>query len=46
MAAIVAGLVLLPAVTFAVAKSRPHRAPTPAPHVRSHTRQTAPALSI
>ncbi|HEY0388876.1 MAG TPA: hypothetical protein VGC71_10580 [Gaiellales bacterium] len=46
MIAVVAGLVLLPAVTFAVAKSRPHRAPPPAPHVRPHPQQTAPALSI
>jgi hypothetical protein len=45
--AVILGLVMLPAVVFAVAKSRPHHAPPPRVHTHSQPQtQTAPALSI
>jgi hypothetical protein len=47
LAAIVAGLVLLPVLAFAVAKSQPHHG-TPPPHAAPQQRpaDTAPSQSI
>jgi hypothetical protein len=47
LAAIVVGLVLLPVIAFAVAKSRPQHGSPPPPQPHSQpAKQTAPAVSI